>query len=207
MRKEKTADTSRRRSLRVMETAYIQYEVIGEQEFAAGLERRRLRLGRSQGLHSLLLDLDTRIDEQLFLITSNSKQIGDCLSLLNDKINLVIQHIPETRESKSSLAQAEPFDCEIGADGMAFCAAEPLEPGTKLALRFLLESDSRYIETFCEVVRIPELAIGSTADRPHAVAVQFRGMKPALKEVLIQHLFHRESETLRLRRMELDAMG
>ena len=29
-------------------------------------------------------------------------------------------------------------------------------------------------------------------------------MKPAQKEILIQHLFNRESETLRMRRLELD---
>jgi hypothetical protein len=197
---------NQRRSLRVMESAYIQYEVISEPEFKDGLERRKLRLGRGQGLHSILMDLDARLDQKIFLINSKSKNIGECLTLLNDKINAVIQHIPETLESNSSLAQSQPHTCQIAADGMAFSAEESLEPGTKLALRFLLEADSRYIETFCEVVRPVHPPIGASDDRPFGIAVEFRGMKPAQKEILIQHLFSQESETLRIRRIELDAL-
>jgi hypothetical protein len=197
---------NQRRSLRVMESAYIQYEVISEQEFKEGLERRKLRLGKGQGLHSVLMDLDARLDQKIFLVNSKSKQLGECLALLNDKLNAVIQHIPETLESNSSLAQSQPHTCQIAADGLAFSAEEPLEPGTKLALRLLLESDSRYVETFCEVIRPVLPAIGASDDRPYGVAVEFRGMKPAQKEILIQHLFSQESETLRMRRLELDAM-
>jgi hypothetical protein len=206
MTTQEPENVNQRRSLRVMETAYIQYEVISEKEFSEGLERRKLRLGRGQGLHSILLDLDTRLDQKLFLIKTHSKHVGDCLAMLNEKINAVVQHIPETLESNASLAQTTPFVCQIGADGMAFATEEPLQPETKLAVRFLLEADSRYIETFCEVVRNVEPPIGASEDRPYSVAVRFHGMKPAQKEMLIQHLFNQESETLRMRRLELDAM-
>jgi hypothetical protein len=197
---------NQRRSLRVTESAFIQYEVLDEHEFEEGLERRKLRLGRGQGLHSMLLDIDSKLDAQLFLMKSASNHVGECLRLLNQKINAVIQHIPATLESNSSLAQSTPYTCQIGAEGMAFAAEEKLAPGSKLALRFLLESDSRYFETFCEVVRTVDPAVGATADRPHGIAVAFRGMKPSQTETLIQHLFNRESETLRMRRLELDAM-
>ena len=88
---------------------------------------------------------------------------------------------------------------------MAFAAEEKLDVGTKLSLRFLLESDNRYIETFAEVVREVEPPEDSSEDRPFGVAVEFSGMKPAQREILIQHLFNRESETLRMRRLRLDA--
>lgn len=197
---------NQRRSMRVMESAYIQYEVITEQEFKEGLERRKLRLGTGQGLHSVLMDLDARLDQALFLVKSQHKHLGDCLSLLNEKLNTVIQNIPETLETKSSLAQSEPYVCQIAAEGMAFSAEQPLEPGTKLSLRFLLVADSRYVETFCEVVRPVHPAIGASDDRPHGIAVEFHGMKPAQKEILIQHMFSQESETLRMRRLKLDEM-
>jgi hypothetical protein len=189
-----------------MESAYIEFEVISEKEFEDGLERRKLKLGTSQGLHSLLVDLDARLDQKLFLVKSSTKQIGECLALLNDKINALIQHIPQTLESKATLAQSMPYVCQIGTDGMAFCTEAPHEPGTKLALRFLLEADSRYVETFCEVVPSVEPPIGKSPERPYGITLRFHGMKPAQKEILIQHLFTQESETLRLRRLELDAM-
>jgi hypothetical protein len=197
---------NQRRSMRVMESAYIQYEVISEEVFAGGLERYKLRSGKGQGLHSTLMDIDARLDEKLFLVKSSAKHIGECLKLMNDKINAVIQNIPETLESKSSLAQSQPHTCQIAAEGMAFSTEKPLEPGTKLALRFLLEADSRYVETFAVVVRSMHPAIGATEERPHGVAVEFHGMKPAQTEILIQHMFSQESETLRMRRLELDKM-
>jgi hypothetical protein len=206
MTTEDPENVNQRRSLRVMESAYIQYEVISEQEFSEGLERRKLRLGRGQGLHSILLDLDARLDQKLFLLKTHSKHVGDCLAMINDKINAVIQHIPETLESNASLAQTTPYICQIGAEGMAFSTDTPQAAGTKLALRFLLEADSRYIETFSEVVRTVDPPIGASDDRPYGIAVKFHGMKPAQKEILIQHLFNQESETLRMRRLELDAM-
>jgi PilZ domain len=197
---------NQRRSLRVTESAYIQFEILDEQEFAEGIERRKLRLGRRRGLHSILIDLDAQLDQQLFLMKSTASHVGECVRLLNDKINAVIQHLPETLESNSSLAQSSPYTCQIGAEGMAFATDKPLEPGAKLALRFLLESDCRYFETFAEVIRAVEPPVGATHDRPYGVAVAFHGMKAAQQETLIHHLFNRESETLRMRRLELDAM-
>lgn len=195
-----------RRSLRITESAFIQYEALDEREFAEGLERRKLRLGKGQGLQSTLIDINAQLDEQLFLIKSGPSHMGECLRLLNEKINAVIQHIPETLESNSSLAQSKPYTCQIGSEGMAFAAEQPFEPGTKLALRFLLESDYRYFETFCEVVRNVEPPIGATDERPYGIAVEFHGMKAAQKETLIHHLFNQETETLRMRRLEIDAM-
>jgi PilZ domain len=195
-----------RRSLRITESAFIQYEVLDEREFAEGLERRKLRLGKSQGLQSKLMDLNVQLDEKLFMIKSGSSHLGDCLRLLNEKINAVIQHIPETLESNSALAQSKPYTCQIGAEGMAFAVEQPFEPGTKLSLRFLLESDSRYFEMFCEVIRNVDPPIGATEERPYGVAVEFHGMKATEKETLIHHLFNQETETLRMRRLEIDAM-
>jgi c-di-GMP-binding flagellar brake protein YcgR len=125
--------------------------------------------------------------------------------LLNEKLNTVIEQFPELRESKTSLASSEPQTCEVGADGMVFTTDKPYAAGTKLALRFLLEADNRYVETFCNVVRDAEVVGDVESAKPFAIAVEFQGMKPAQKEILIQHLFNRESETLRMRRLNMDA--
>jgi len=194
-----------RRSFRIKETVYLKYEVISDREFHEGLERRKIRLGASSGIRSQILDLDTRLKEKLFLLKAESSRLAECLNLLNDKLNTVIEQFPELRASKASLASSEPQTCEVGADGMVFATDKPYTAGTKLALRFLLAADNRYVETFCNVVRDAELLQEGDSAKPFAVAVEFQGMKPAQKEVLIQHLFNRESETLRMRRLNLDA--
>ena len=144
-------------------------------------------------------------DDKERVLGAASKHVVECLSLINDKVNAVIEHFPELREAKSSLARTEPQTCELSADGMAFDVDEPLKPDTKLALRFLFVSDHRYIETFCRVVREVEPLEPTIGEAPRGVAVEFHGMKTADRETLIQHLFDREAETLRKRRLKNDA--
>ena len=127
--------------------------------------------------------------------------------MLNEKINAVVQQLPAMQEAQSSLVRSEPLTCEVGADGMSFAAEKNYDIGTKLALRFLLESDNRYVETFCHVVRQNDPPGDLDIARPFGIAIEFTGMKTSQKEILIQHLFDRESETLRMRRLDLDAMG
>lgn len=193
-----------RRSFRIVESVYLQHKVIGEEEFAGGMDRRRIRESNSEGVRSRMIDIDARLDEKLFLLKASSEKVAAVLTLLNDKLNLVVEELPSFRESKSSLARQQPQVCELSADGMVFGAAEAYAPETKLVLRLLLESDNRYIETFSRVVRTVDPPDASDAGKPHGVAVEFTGMTAAQKEILIQHLFSRESETLRMRRLELD---
>ena len=194
-----------RRSFRVSERVYLKYEIIDDLEFNRGLERRQIRKGGIDGIRSKIVDLDARLDERLFLLRNESSRLAECITILNGKLDAIIDHLPELRQSKASLARSEPQVCDIGADGMAFAADMQLSRGTKLALRFLLEADNRYVETFAEVVREVTPPGDPNPQLPYGVAVEFSGMKSAEKEMLIQHLFNRESETLRMRRLKIDA--
>jgi c-di-GMP-binding flagellar brake protein YcgR len=194
-----------RRSFRISETVYLRYQVLTEQEFASGIDRHKIGADQSEGVRSRLIDLDARIDETLFLMRGKDDKVTGCLSLLNDKLNIVIDQLPAFRESRASLARQKPQTCELSADGMVFGTTESLLPGTKILLNMLLEADSRFIETFCRVVRTTDAPDANGESCPIGIAVEFVGMKPAQKELLIQHLFSRESETLRMRRLELDA--
>jgi hypothetical protein len=194
-----------RRSFRVNESVYIRYEVLTDTEFEEGLERRKLKLGINDDAQALLVDIEARLSESMYLLNAESDQTGKCITLLNDKLNVVIQQLPGLRKAKSDLAQQPPQHCDISADGMVFAAESPFSVGKKLYLQFLLTSDNRFVETFCRVVRQTEPPAGNDAQMlPHGVAVEFHGMKPALREILIQHMFSRESETLRMRRLQID---
>lgn len=194
-----------RRSFRITETAYVHHEVISEADFLGGIDRWRLRNGNGAGIRSRMMDLDARLEEHLFLLKASAPKAAECLDLLRLKLDIVIDQLPIFRECKTSLAQGSPQVCEVSADGMLFGAPKPLQPETKLALRLLLETDSRYIETFCRVVRMMDAPNPDNPKLPVGIAVEFIGMPPGQKEILIQHLFTRQSETLRMRRLELDS--
>ena len=198
---------SNRKSFRVLDNVHLIYEVIDEATFQHGIERWKLKLGSGAGFRSKLLDIESRFKEKLLILQSEASPVSEALVLLNSKIDAVMEQLPELKESKMELAKEEPRKCEIGADGMLFGADQEYEPGTRMALRFLLAADSRYIETFCTVVSSEYSPDEDDTNRPCGIAVKFNGMLSAQKDIIVQHLFDRESETLRMRRLEIDSQS
>jgi len=195
-----------RRSFRISESVYVKYEILSEEEFQDGLEHRKLKLGINDGAQAKLVDIEARLSEAMYLLNAEHGKLGRCMTLLNDKLNVAIDQLPSLREKKQSLVQSTPQKCDVGADGMIFSTERELKVGDKLYIQFLLSTDNRYVETFCHVVRLDESPDGSRADLPFGIAVEFLNMPPAQREILIQHMFSRESETLRMRRLEMDAI-
>ncbi len=195
----------KRRSFRVNDSVYVKYDILTEREFREGLDRRKLRLGLDDGASARLVDVDARLSQAMFKLSRESDSLGRCITLLNDKINIIIDQLPALLEAKSTLAKLPLQTCDVGADGMLFATNERLSRGTKLHIQFLLESDRRYVETFCTVVR-ETAPPDDNAGLRYGIAVEFNGMKAEQREILIQHMFHRESDSLRMRRLEIEAM-
>ena len=198
------SDQDNRRSFRVSESAYVRYEVIDDKAFHDGLEHRKLQLGVDDGAQAQLVDLDARLSEAMYRVGAQNEYVGKCITLLNDKINLALHQLPSFREGKAALLKRPPQTCDVGADGMVFAAHRQFDVGSKLHLQFLLASDNRYVETFCSVVRHTDPPSDADAELPYGIAVEFHGMSASQREVLIQHMFNLQGETLRMRRLQLD---
>jgi hypothetical protein len=195
-----------RRSFRISESIYVKYERIDDETVKNGLEHYKLSLGISDGAQAKLVDIEARLSEAMYLLSADNGKVGRCMTLLNDKLNVIIDQLPSLRETKKSLAQSLPQTCDVSADGLIFSSKQPLSVGDKLYIQFLLSSDNRYVESFCKVVRLDDPPDTSGQDLPYGIAVEFIDLPPAQREILIQHMFSRESETLRMRRLEMDAI-
>jgi len=202
-----TSDDDSRRSFRISEPVYLKYETLSHEEFDEGLERRKIRLGLDNAAQSTLVDIDARLSQAMYMLGSERGQVGKLFSILNDKINVVINQMPGLKATKASLIKTKPQVCDVGADGMVFSSSSKLAVGSKLYIEFLLESDNRYVETFATVVRNTESPDPTDPTLSYGTAVEFHGMKAEQREILIQHMFNRESETLRIRRLQLDGNG
>lgn len=200
-----TNSLDNRRSFRISESVYLKYDKLTEEEFRDGIEHRNLKLGVNDGAQSKLVDLEARLSEALYLLNAEHGALGRCMTLLNDKLNVVIAEVPSLRENKTNLANMPSQTCDFGADGMVFSSAEQLKVGDKLHLKFLLASDSRYAESFCQVIRITDPPATESPNLHYGIAVEFVNMPSAQREILIQHMLSQESQTLRMRRLELDS--
>lgn len=195
-----------RRSFRISESVYVKHEVVDDETVENGLEHFKLSQGISDSAQAKLVEIEARLSEAMFLLSSENGKLGRCMTLLNDKLNIVIEQLPSLRETKKSLAKTLPQTCDVSADGLVFSTKQPLSVGDKLYVQFMLSTDNRYIESFCHVVRLDDSPDSSGQDLPYGIAVEFLNMPPAQREILIQHMFSRESETLRMRRLEMDTM-
>lgn len=198
-------DSDQRRTFRVREAIYLKYEVLSDLDFHEGLERRRLRRGLGASVASTLAELDARLRAEFQRMQGDGSPVSRSLSLLNEKLDIFLNQMPALRKAKADLANATPRACELSADGIVFSAEEAIPVGTRLYLELLFASDNRFVDVFGTVVRETEPPDGAESEFEFGVAVEFHGMKPELREALIQHMFSRESETLRMRRLELDS--
>ncbi len=195
-----------RRSFRISESVYVKHEVVDDETVENGLEHFKLSQGMSDSAQAKLVEIEARLSEAMFLLNAENGKIGRCVTLLNDKLNIVIEQLPSLRETKKSLAKALPQTCDVSADGLVFSSKQPLSIGDKLYIQFMLSTDNRYVESFCRVVRLDDSPDTSGQNLPYGIAVEFLDLPPAQREILIQHMFSRESETLRMRRLDMDAM-
>lgn len=195
-----------RRSFRISESVYVKYEVVDDKAVQNGLEHYKLKLGISDGAQAKLVDIEARLSEAMYLLSAEYGKVGRCMTLLNDKLNIIIDQLPSLRETKLSLAKSPPQTCDVSADGLVFSSKQPLTVDDKLYVQFMLSTDNRYVETFARVVRLTDPPDTTGQDLPYGIAVEFLNLPTAQREILIQHMFSRESETLRMRRLEMDAM-
>ncbi len=195
-----------RRSFRVSESTYVKFEKITDLEFSEGIEHRNIRLGLNNGAQAALTNIEARLGEAMLLLGTESEHVGRCMTLLNDKLNIAINQLPALRETRSELAKLPPQRCDVSADGLVFSSEQPLQVGDRLHLQFLLSSDSRYVESFATVVRLTDPLDESNPALRYGIGVEFNGMSPEQREILIQHMFNLESETLRMRRLKLEEM-
>ena len=198
-------ERSMRRSFRIREHAFIKYSVLDDGAYAALLESRALHRPSRFGDHARLVQLEAHFQEAYTLLGTAPQSVRDCLAALNNKINLLVQAQPERQAAIRELTEGEALTCEIGATGVRFDSAEPLAEGTRVFLQIMLTSDRHYLET-AATVRREANPLNADPGRPHGVAAEFVGFSEEESELLIKHLFQRESESLRMRRLNLDAM-
>jgi len=196
-------EKSMRRSFRIRENAFVQVRELSDSEYAGLLEARSLQKPSSFGNHARLVNLESRFQESFALLGTAPQPVRECLTVLNEKLTLLLDEQPERQRVMTELTQGQALVSEIGATGIRFDSDKPLAEDTKLFMRIMLTSDRHYLETAAVVRRCVE-SINSDPAAPHGIAAEFVGFSEAESELLIKHLFQRESESLRMRRLNAE---
>ncbi len=186
-----------RRSFRVVEDTRVLYQEISEADYDGGYQQWIARRGLAAPGRADLFEIDDKIRSSLTRVQSECPIVAELFSALNRKVDVLMLALPEVRETIDALAGQPIQPCQLSADGIVFGSEFRLRAPGYLVLRFLLDSESRYFEVFCRVVRCEDAGENTQREFRYNAAVEFTWDNPAQRDALIQLLFERQSEHLR----------
>lgn len=192
-----------RRSFRIRENAFIKYRSLSQREYDDILNKRAIDMPSKFRNHAQLVNLEAKFRDAFTLLAKAPAPIRDCLHALNEKLNLLLEEQPERQEAMREMVKGSPYTCEIGATGIRFDAEEPIAENSKIFIQIILTSDRHYLQT-AAIVKRQKNPLNDDPMRPYGLAAEFIGLSEGETELLIKHLFQRESESLRMRRMQMD---
>ncbi|MFK8053570.1 MAG: hypothetical protein AB8F65_11405 [Woeseiaceae bacterium] len=197
------SERTMRRSFRIREHAFIQFRVLTDREYEDMVNARAIEQPSKFRNHAQLVKLEAQFRESFTMMAKAPKPFRECLDALNQKLNLLLEEQPDRQDAMREIVKGSPYTCEIGSTGIRFDSDEPLEEGAKIFIQVMLTADRHYLET-AAIVKREKKPLNNDPLRIHGIAAEFVGFGEAESELLIKHLFQRESESLRMRRLQLD---
>lgn len=179
----------KRRYFRIDDNVGISYRVLDE----AATEEFRCEFNAEDG------DTVGQIDREIYALIESQRaenpELSQFFSLVNKKLNVMLDQLDVETEVVRSLAHRLRI-VNISACGLAFEVYEMLEPGTMLAVDVLLQPTGISMRTLARVVGCYKQP-GDPAYPAYYLRLEYERIKPADKELLIQHIMRKQSLELK----------
>lgn len=172
----------KRRFFRINDTVGLTYELLDAQEGQAKPES-------SVDLWSLMSDQDEKIERLLGEVASESPKVAELVRALNQKLERVLGQLMMDNRLVQRLA-GHNREVNLSACGVGFVNDRKADPGTRIKLELELLPDK-------QVVPLQGVVVGcDPMRRGYYWRVNFCAVKPAVQELLIQHVVKRQSAQL-----------
>ena len=187
-------ERDKRSSIRVNAKVLLKIKKISAQEYERRIENF------STGVDTPVTDcmchpvLSYDIRPHLKKIREKEEALAAVLDVLDQKLSFIIQKLREGNEQEKGFSSV---DVDISAAGIAFVSSEAMEIGQHLEMQIGLMPDYCFFLAMGRVVRINNLKDGR-----YRIAVEFKWITEDDRERLIEYLFQRQVQQLRMRRME-----
>ncbi|MBT8144765.1 MAG: hypothetical protein KJO55_08690 [Gammaproteobacteria bacterium] len=196
----------RRRSFRIDNPVVLVYKVVSEKEMnkrAASVRQGGFMPG---GVSSTLFGMEAEFKGRIGRIRHKSAEVAQALTLLNDKMNALINLMPmmQDQDSGQNLFEQPMRRTNVSATGIAFPNDEELASGTCLRLRLLLAPDYYYVAGYARVIRTTPRKDPRDGFE-YRVAADFVLISDQHKELLVKYTMSRELAMLRARRLAAEA--
>lgn len=139
--------------------------------------------------------LDHEAQPHLHTLSELNRTLGECLKLLNRKIDLVAQH---SASALSDLGRGEDdtrpiVGVNVSEGGIAFPCDTAYKVGDYLGLRLQLLTEYQALTSFAIVRRCEPCA----GDQTYTIACEFHQLSQKAQEMLRKHVMHEQLKTIR----------
>ena len=189
----------RRRYYRISDNVILNYRQVSAEVMAHGIEQLKTnRMGRAQ-LQSALLGMDVRLQDLITQIGRAREDFAEVLDLMNKKVSLLERMINAWMDDRDTepVIESTPSEVSLSAGGLSFESSAPFELGAHLELELVLLPSYQYIKAYGDVV-----SSSGHEPRPgyYRIAVNFDWIREEDREEIIQQVFRKQAEELRLQR-------
>lgn len=176
----------RRRFFRLDDEIVMDFRAISHDEFSHWKESQNQQ-------KSELRELEDEIGTLVHQLRTSHPALGQLMELFNRKINLLHGHTGTHPELSLTSTEAR-VRVNLSACGMAFHTDSDLSNQTHLLFNLQLKPSNANLALAGNIVGIEKC---DSSESPYLVRVNFEDLKESEQELLIQHLFHLQSRTLR----------
>lgn len=182
----------RRRYFRINDAIGVAYRLVDDSEAKSLAEAA----SENAGGFDFVSNFDNRIQTLLESCKIQSPLAAELLSLMNQKLNFVIQQVGIDAELINSVAY-QLRQSNISACGLAFANEEALDIGQKLHLDLMLHPSEMRISSLAVVVGCEKLDEASDG-LDYFLRLNFESLNSTDQELLIQHVVQRQGAQLRV---------
>ena len=177
----------------------IKYRVV--QEGMLDEERKFIFLNeiKVENVHAALVGIDLRLQDLVGALRRENKLVAEAVDLLNRKLTLLerVVSLESVYGAHSEYNEHDPTEVNISGGGISLNAKSPLALNAYLAIDIVLLPTNHPMRVIGRVVDCREIDAGG-----YAIAIEFEDIREEDRDVLIQHIVHKQSEVLREQREE-----
>ncbi len=191
------AERERRRYFRVTDQVLMSYQVVSDGGLSDGhgsgaSEPSAPMSHRSQALNRI----EEKLSQKMVKLHSDNPELADIMSLLNQKLNLLVGHVEEGQKAP---LEKQSLNVNVSACGIAFPAEDALSIGSLLVLQLTLTLSYVTLSLSAQVVGVDPLEEEAPLDGEwkYLIRADFIEISDVDQELLVQHVLKRQSEQLK----------
>ncbi len=187
----------RRRFYRVEDRIALKYRVVPESEIPSALGRLQGSVPEKSMLSASFATTSNQLKHVGDRIKRDHPDIGQYLEALNEKLDSLVRVVTAT-ERDAPLSPSH--DVSLSAGGLSFRSASPVNEGDNLELRLLIFPSHISLFVLGTAVYCREEYIEG-GHYPFRVGVDFSYIRESDRDLIIKHVLHKQSESLRRERL------